>query len=454
MLSFNTILRWTVLSAALEVLPLAISAQSVNDSPFSAYGFGDLVTSPQVSQALMGGAGVALVDPFSVIAVNPASYSSLRKATFEVGARATFLDFRTSTARGSRQNFSLLGLTIGIPFASGRSGLALGLMPVSEVGYSVTERKSLGDGLGDVRLEYSGTGGLNRAFAGVGHNVWQRYDSLGNGNRLSIGANFNYVFGGVERSRKAYYPQGQGYYNTSAFSDLIIRDPVINAGFQLQGDITKRVAKLEDTWHYLIGGSVEASADLRASSSQLVSSFIVGATGVEFTRDTVLYQEGVEGNVSMPLSFGIGGSIYNSHWMLTAEMRRRDWAALRVNVEGYDLKEQLGVATAYVVGASFRPADDRGGNFLERTIYRAGIRYETDYLTYLGSPLRKIGTTFGFSLPIYNSSTGSRFNFGVEMVERGTEDRNILRERYIGFQIGLTVTPNFREPWFKKRQIQ
>ena len=179
-----------------------LRAQNTNNSPYSSYGFGDLVNSTQVSQAMMAGVSAAVIDPYSVIQVNPASYASLVRPTFESGAVVRYVNYSTATASEDQSAFRMLGLTLGVPFGKGRWGMALGLMPVSDVGYSLSERVPLESGEGDVRFVYEGSGGLNRAFIGVGTSVWQRYDSLGNGHKLALGANFNYLFGGIEQTRK------------------------------------------------------------------------------------------------------------------------------------------------------------------------------------------------------------------------------------------------------------
>ncbi|MDQ3101780.1 MAG: hypothetical protein M3R08_10375, partial [Bacteroidota bacterium] len=191
--------------------------QQGSGSPYSAYGLGDLMGSTQVSQALMGGVGVGLIDPYSVILSNPASYVSLRVPVFETGlvARALKYDTQNSSASGGRTD--ILGLTLGIPIGKGnvlqgvsqvanRWGFALGVSPYSKVGYQISESRALPDGSGDLRFEYSGAGGLNRVFIGLALTAWQSNDTIHKGTRLSIGADLNYHFGNIEETRKAYYP--------------------------------------------------------------------------------------------------------------------------------------------------------------------------------------------------------------------------------------------------------
>jgi hypothetical protein len=57
------------------------------------------------------------------------------------------------------------------------------------------------------------------------------------------------------------------------------------------------------------------------------------------------------------------------------------------------------------------------------------------------------------SLPLMANTTRSRLNIGGEFGERGTLENGLLRERYATLLVGITITPDLREGWFKKRRI-
>ncbi|MCB0794034.1 MAG: hypothetical protein KDB88_04795, partial [Flavobacteriales bacterium] len=191
-------------------IPLGGIGQATNDSPYSSYGFGDLIATGQVVQATMGGVGVAIDDPVSVSVINPATFSALRAPVVELGVASRTVSLR---GQGTEQTSTLgqvMGLSLGIPIGKDRWGIALGMIPVSRVGYRITDAVHLPDG-NSIDLEYSGNGGMNRAFFGAGWALWQQRDSLKATRRLSVGANFNYVFGSVDRERRAVYPANQNY---------------------------------------------------------------------------------------------------------------------------------------------------------------------------------------------------------------------------------------------------
>jgi len=440
----------------------------------------------------MGGTGVALADPFSVSRVNPASYVGLLHTCFEAGGVVSNRRYETETASSNGRRTDLLGLTIGVPFGRGKWGMALGVNPVSNVGYELTDKGSVSEGA--VEYVYSGSGGLNRAFIGAGLMVWQNNDTLNKGGKLSAGANLDYLFGTVEESRKAYYPAGAGYYNTSVTSTVVMRSPMASAGLQYSSDLigserakarvrghkeklaardkreemdwlnagkdlkdrkALRVSKREgEALRFRLGLSAELPANLAGHYTQLVNSFVLTATGIEFPFDTAQWIDGEKGSVYMPVLIGLGVSVYNSHWMVTAEHRLRDWTQLRIDVEGFEQRTTYASSTTSALGASYRPAGDFGGGLFARTTYRAGVRWAQDYLVVGGTQLSQIGASFGMSFPLMASSTRSRFNIGVELGERGTTANGLIRERFADVYIGLTLTPDLREQWFRKRRIE
>lgn len=403
---------------------------------------------------MMGGAGVALYDPFSVIQINPASYASLARPAFETALMIRAQQFRSGEMSQSGQRSDFLGLTFGVPFGNGRWGFALGLNPVSSVSYTISDSRPLGSSGETVDYEYSGTGGLNRTFLGFGHSIPFKRDTLGNGSSLSFGANFNYDFGSIDEVRKAYYPRTTGYVNTLVVNSLSLSGPVLGLGARFQGDIKPKITRTDKGLRYMVGASVELPTDLGARSSSSISTFVLGGSGVEFPLDTVSGTTGTKGSMGLPPLYVLGFTVFNAHWAATVEHRRRDWSQLRVDVEGLDLRSDLGVNASYIVGGSYRPAGDGRGTFWTSTVYRAGFRFTDDYLIVGERQLQEIGMSFGMSLPLMGSTTRSRLNLGAELGRNGYRDEGLIEQRFAHFFIGITITPDLREQWFKKRRIE
>ena len=407
----------------------------------------------QVAQALIGGAGVAVHDPFSVASSNPASYSSLVRPVFEIGGAGSLLRRSTENMTVNGNRTELLGISLGVPFRQGRWGIALGLNPVSRVGYDMRVPYETVDGR-TVTFRYSGSGGLTRAFAGLAWTAIQHKDSLDNGGRLSVGANANYLFGRVEESRRAYYPTGMGYYHSSIVSSLVLRDPVASVGVQYRGDVRKRMHREDDGLRYLVGAAAELPAHIGARLTEVESTFSAGSSGLETPVDTVRFVDGEKGHLTLPMQLSVGVSVFNSRWSVVLEHRRRNWDQLGVDVEGYALRSELGTQSLYAIGGTFRPAGESRGTFWTRTTYRAGVRYADQYLVVNGTQLDQMAVTAGLSLPLMSSTTRTRLHLGAEWARTGTTANGLLQERAITIYAGVAITPDLREQWFRKRRIE
>ncbi|MEO5585044.1 MAG: hypothetical protein ABIQ75_06285 [Flavobacteriales bacterium] len=448
---FCTSTRTAVLLLILNLGLATVSAQGIGDSPYSAYGFGDLLPTGQVSQALMAGTGLAITEPYSVLLGNPASYSALARPVFEAGIsfRSTRSSSSLKSTSASDANFT--GFSIGIPFARGKWGLAMGLTPFSDVSYS-TGRTVAFDG-GNVNYKYTGSGGLDRAFVGLGRTLYsQRADSLGNrGTQVRFGADFNFIFGSIEQTRDAVYVPGTGYYNTKAFTSLVLRSPTADASLVWQGDLTKKMVKDADNWRWSIGASVDLPAKFRASYSSLVTTYTV-STNIETVRDTTSNDQGVKGNVDLPVAFGLGIGVQNARWAFTVEMKQQDWSAVKLEVPGYQMPSPLRSALTTAAAVRFQPAIE--GNILHRAVYRFGYRHVDAPQQVRGLGLSGDAATVGISFPLNAVQTNSWLHVGGEFGQRGSTADGLVQERYAALWVGLAFTPWRGERWFTAPKIQ
>lgn len=431
------------------------SAQDVQGSPYSSYGLGDMVGTPQVAQAAMGGTGVAVVDEFGMVGGNPAAYPWLKRPVFNIGGVWRRTTASNGTVKQVRSDAKLLGFDLGVPFGKGRMAIALGLRPVSSTGYQVNQTAAISTGE-SVRFLYAGAGGLNRAYAGFGATVSQRVDTLKNTERLSLGVDVNYLFGDIEQTRKTYYPLGVGYYNTFAFNALNLGSdfspPSLRFGAIWQGTLDRRRSK-DDTgwWEYLVGATMEHGARMNATITDLTTSFTL-VNGVESLKDTVAPLTETAGSIRLPDAFGLGITLRSAVWSLTAEARMRDWSAYEMDVPGYASPASLGSSTTVALGASFHAAGaGSASGFLQRAWWRMGLRLTDDYLIVNGAQLNDRAISAGVSLPLLGSLSRTRLDLGFEYGQRGEED--LLQERYMNVFFGISYTP-FGERWFERRRLE
>jgi hypothetical protein len=89
---------------------------------------------------------------------------------------------------------------------------------------------------------------------------------------------------------------------------------------------------------------------------------------------------------------------------------------------------------------------------MRRVSYKAGLYYTKEHFLLDGRQVRSAGATVGITLPISNQN--ARANNGVsismDIGQRGSLKAGQVRERYIGFAVGL----NAFDIWFVKNQYQ
>lgn len=437
------------------MLPAGAMAQGQqgSGSPYSAYGFGELTGSVPMAQAMMGGLGAAVIDPASMVYANPASYPSLFRTTFEMGlgVRSSQLSSNTYTRNG--RNTDLYGLSLGIPFANGRWGLGIVVRPMSKVNYLLKETAAIPGSSSLATFTYAGDGGLDQALVGVGHVLSQQRDSLANGHRLSIGANVGYLFGRIERSRTAVFPSGQGFYATRALNTLVIRDPTVDAGLQYQGDLRKKRSKEDRGLYFLAGLNAELPVNIRARRTDVVNTYGFSASGIEVPLDTAYFVGNETGTWTLPLGLGAGFTVFTDRWTVGVEYRQRAWSGFKVSEPGFAPSGSLANSSAIIAGGSFVPSNEILASFWKRIAYRAGFRMENEYLKVGGTQLSGTAASVGMSVPLMPGTTRSRFNIGCEIGQRGTQSDGLLRERYATLLLGVSITPDLREGWFRKRRI-
>lgn len=450
--SMNNNWRKAILLPAIIASSALIAQSGTVESPYSAFGLGDMTQAVRAPQGAMGGAGIAFTEPFAILSDNPASYSGLQRPTFDLSILAESVSLRSANASARRSQASFMGFSLGVPFARGRWGLALGLNPMTDVSYEVVDRAATE--VGEVVRSYTGTGGLDKVFAGLSRTVnISRADTLGNlGNRLRVGANFNFLFGSVEQTRDAVYPIDGAYNQFRSFSSLLLRAPTGEFGLQWEGDITRRTKRDGNNWRYGIGATMQLPVSLGANYSISSTTYGLNAAGTETVRDSIQYIDGARGTVDVPMGMGFGFSVYDQRWMFTAEMRYRDWGASAVNVPGRASIGQLRAANTLIAAARFTPSNE--GGLFKRTTYRAGVRYAQEYQVVNGQGLDVMALTAGLSLPLNALQTNSHLNLGVELGQRGTTSNGLYQERYAALWVGLSITPWKGERWLQPYRIQ
>ena len=425
-----------VATAFLLLAPVQLLAQDDDPlaqsgySPYSLFGFGDLVRQGTTYNLSMGGIGIADRNVRYINLLNPAAVTAREMKSFmmDFGLENRNTIYRGGDVRSASNTFNMHHIVATLPIAT-HSAFKLGVMPVSSVAYdfrSLETSDQILSQVGDIQYDRMGNGGINQAFLGAGVTLWRR---------LSLGADIQYYFGKINRSSVATFKSSSSYRGISSGWDYNVS--CFGGKFGLQ-----YTQPLSNALSAVVGVTYDVSTKLRGHEIRYAKGESTSST------DTVVYEKHSLNNYRIPSELGAGISLrYADQWMVGFDYTRQDWTG--ISFGGYPgVDFTTGVAQNFRAGFEYTPNryDVRSGfgHFLRRLTYRGGAYREVSYLTLGGSPVASTGVTLGFGIPVfryYNS-----INFGVDFGQRGTLVGDQIRERYFLF----TISFNLHDIWFIK----
>ena len=407
-----------------------VNGQINTYSPYSYFAIGQLHPIGNNYNISMGGLGTSVTSSQHLNYINPASYSFLDRTAFEFGMRSSFINM---TQQNLEQNNFVSGLTsigLGFPISS-KVSLSASLLPYSSVGYSMNTEEVVfnqpsapQDSIAASTTLYNGSGGINKFLLGVSFNILDN---------LSVGANFNYLFGSIKRETRLSSNQSPWYFRD--ISEKILRGSNFDIGLLY-------FTKIDD-YKINIGFTMRPAKDINTQRSILqVMSGEVYNSDNPINLD--LLDENTENNnTHLPLESSIGLSIQaNEKWLLGFDYRYNNW-------ENYD-ESDINVccmknSNEFILGGFYTPNKDDIYNYFNRVQYRFGVSYLSGYL----DPLTHFSGTLGLGLPINRVSSKANIAFKYGIIKSDFNQIDFM-EKY--FSIYLSMTLN--EKWFQKLKIQ
>ncbi|MFY8021002.1 MAG: hypothetical protein ACOVP1_07390, partial [Bacteroidia bacterium] len=417
---------------------LDASAQNITKSPYSIIGLGEMVFAGNASNLAMGQITQGVRRNYEINWLNPASYSSLRQTNIEAGGTFSYGKFQ-GTSQSSEVNTAWLAyLNFGMPLSVKKGmGVAFGLSPFTGVGYNIASTLVIPNDTFNINANYlyNGRGGLSRFYAGYGMRLHKD---------LSVGVNFNYVFGQVKNTTQLFIPSQYNMFNLNEDRSTFVHGSVFDLAAQYHKtfrftnyDSKDKSRFHQDSLDFVFGVNFRPSSDLNAEQQYVLRTLPLGAlTG---SKDTVLITDNSKGILKMPSSIKIGMSIGKAdRWMLAADYRSTDWS----KYSSYGVNDSLQTSFGYSIGGFYCPDPYDIKNFFNRIEYRAGFRYDQTNIKVNGLGINEWAISTGFGIPLARSR--SKLNLGFEYVDRGTNENNLIKENYFRFIIGI----NFSDRWF------
>jgi hypothetical protein len=412
-----------LLNCALILLPLTICAQ-LSTSPYSHYGIGDLYRETFSQGFSMGNTSIGVRNPMFLNRQNPASYSAFDLTVFENGLDGNITNYQVDTFSQNTIYASFAYLGLGIPLIREKMGLSFGLTPFSTLGYNITNESQI-ENIGNVRRQFRGTGGINRAYIGTGVKLFKGF---------SAGINASFLFGSMVRESQVFFDPNIVPFNTRATNEITVSDFLFDAGLQYKTKLSEKIS-------LGIGAIYSPNTNLRSTRGITLLNFSsLGANGN--IKDTITNLS-ESGNIFLPQNLGAGISLeFGDRWLWAADVSTRQWS----NFESFGRPDSLNNSLNISTGLQFVP-DRASLRYLQLINYRIGGRYSESYLFINNTQIPEYGITFGAGFPLRRSR--SMVNIGIELGRRGMLQNNLTKETYINASFGITVN----DRWFIKRRF-
>ena len=416
-------------------------AQQGSSSPYSFYGIGSLKFKGTVENQSMGGLSV-YSDSIHINLRNPASFAGKNLKSFNnesrpikytVGGSHSEIKLSSDSQTAKTSTSTVDYLAIAIPL--GKFGAGFGVLPYSSVGYKLQST----DADDVLQYNYRGEGGLNKVFLGFGY-------QLTNDFRLGVDASYN--FGNITNTNIAfgYNPQGEILQYQSRESN---RSNLGGFSYNL-GLIFSKLIKpnLEIT----ASATFSPSAEITSDNSRAYSTIVVDpSTQQEFTINSLdidlssLNLKTTKLTLPSRTSFGFGVGTPRK-WFAGVEytlLKASQFSNRLLTIDNATYED----ASTISVGGFYIPKFDSFNRYLQRIVYRTGIRFEDTGLRVNNEDIKEFGISFGVGLPV--GRIFSNANIGFEIGTRGVDTANLVKENFVKFQMSLSLN----DRWFEKRKF-
>lgn len=469
-----SLIRKIQLFVFLFSISVNLFSQNLTYSPYSRFGLGELNNTTFAQAAALGGTYIGFkpdtTSPIFINAANPAAISGIRLTTLELGGLAHFSEFNNGISKVKTKTVNFSYGCLGFPIKQ-RAAACFGIMPYSNVGYNL-KTEAFQDGIGTVTSKYSGEGGINKVFFGLGVNPFKKLitrfyrsayrDTLmktGQAKKykrvkfvkqlisdLSIGGRADYLFGSILHSSSVVYPGSINFYNTRRFRGVNYND--ITGGFGIQTSFNiDSVGKRELRKKVRIGFGYYMSVPntIIVKNSYMAYNYSLNSFGDEIPKDTFIYVVDQPSSIRLPLEQGIGISFKKGEMLtIAADASYTNWQTFRYLDKINDLKNSYRVS----IGINFVPNKYAAGSgaYAKRVQYRIGAFYNTGYLELKNTDINNYAVTVGFGLPVGLFRQFSVVNLSAQFGKMGSVNNSLIQEKYVRLVVGFT----FNDKWFNK----
>lgn len=391
-------------------------------SPYSIYGFGDLVQPSMAHTRALGGISQGMRDMYQIDYFNPASATAQDSFSFMMnfGVEQSNLYIKNSDQFTSNNSMNFNHIAIAFPIR--KVGVQVVVAPYSYVGYDMQER-ILDDNTilnrGDVRYIYRGEGGFNRLILNTGYAI---------NKNLSVGLSTQYYFGSLNRYYNLAFLDDPTYSSQLNYTKTNLSDFAVSFGVQYYKKWRGK--------NLTMGACYQPRQKMSTKLTQL------STIESDILVDTVGGYVSSKGSSHLPHQLSVGLTLASmDRWLVGMDIEYAGWkhASLLGN------PGTLGDTYTLRMGGSYTPNRYDVRYFSKRMTYRGGVRYGVLPVVINGQRVRDMAVSVGLGIPFRTRSI-TFLNLSAEYGTRGKTSHGMLKENY--FSIAASFT--FWDRWFLK----
>lgn len=412
------------------------NAQTIGNSPYAAFGIGDVKYDNTIDITSMGGVSTAYINDFNnkFNFSNPAANGNLSLTTFNIEAtnENNFYKSDYQDMKSTKHSNYLSNISIAFPISQ-KVKFGLGYQPYSSKTYDILVTKDLANETKQAN-RFHGKGTLSTVQAALSYNITKEF---------ALGLRTNYYFGKLHDIEELTYSNAElisGYESSHKIKSFNF---TAGTTYQKKFENDRRLT-LGATYTFGTTGDMETR--YKASTYYLSPS-------EDHLNESIIEEKSYKDKNLIPqeASFGVGFG-HEGKWFYSSQFDYKKGE----NSEFFGQPFQYNNAYRVSAGGWYLPNYNNFRNYFSRVIYRFGAYYEKGNLslTPLNSTtstnVNQFALTAGMTLPFSNSNINriNGIDLGLEIGKRGTLENNMINQNFINFKFGL----NFADKWFMKRQ--
>lgn len=418
-----------------------LNAQSLSNSPYAAYGIGDVKYDNTIETASMGGISTAFISDFtsSFNFANPANNANFELTSIRLEATNENNYFKSNynDMKSTKHSTYLSNIALAFPLSS-KMKMGISYQPYSSKAYDIITKQTASDNGNDVTYQnrFNGIGTLNTAQVALSYKINQEF---------SVGARANLYFGDL------YDLNEFSASNSQYINGYEMKNRVRNFNFTLGTSYQKLNPRTDKK--LTIGATATFGNTSNMTTEYTNSTYRFTDTAGNKVDQSILEQKSTSSKNLLPLqaSLGVGYGSEN-HWFLSGQIDYKKGEEITYFGQTKKFQDTYRVSA----GGWYLPNYNNFRNYFSRIIYRYGAFYERGNLAINelgeldanGNSINKFGISAGVMLPFKNSSITrmSGLEIGVELGKRGTLKNNLINQNFINLKVGF----NFADKWFRK----